>query len=108
MAQVSKLVQFCGSSGKDVSDFPTIVRDRVIYQLDLLRHGYDPSSFKPVKTVGQGVYEIKIRAKQGAFRVFYVANRAGIITVLHVFQKNTKKTEKRDIDLAKTRLKSLG
>ncbi|KPY75733.1 type II toxin-antitoxin system RelE/ParE family toxin, partial [Pseudomonas savastanoi] len=63
-------------------------------------------SFRSAAT--PGVYEIKIRAKQGAFRVFYVANRAGVISVLHAFQKTTRKTEKRDIDLAKTRLKSQG
>ncbi|KPB20051.1 hypothetical protein AC519_0837 [Pseudomonas savastanoi] len=40
--------------------------------------------------------------------MFYVANRAGVISVLHAFQKTTRKTEKRDIDLAKTRLKSQG
>ncbi|WP_350012995.1 type II toxin-antitoxin system RelE/ParE family toxin [Pseudomonas asiatica] len=108
MAEVSKLVDFCGSSKKDISDFPLAVRDRVIYQLDLLKHGDDPSNFKPVKTVGPGVYEIKIRAKEGAFRVFYVVNRAAVISVLHAFQKTTEKTEKRDIDLAKKRLKSLG
>lgn len=108
MAEVSKLVDFCGSSEKDIASFPPVIRDRVVYQLDWVKHGDDPSNFKPVKTVGPGVYEIKIRAKQGAFRVFYVANRAGVISVLHAFQKTTRKTEKRDIDLAKTRLKSQG
>ncbi|OPK01720.1 hypothetical protein BZ164_26035 [Pseudomonas veronii] len=108
MAEVSKLVDFCGNSDKVISGFPLVIRDRLIYQLDLLKHGDDPSSFKPVKTVGPGVYEIKIRAKEGAFRVFYVANRADVISILHAFQKTTEKTEKRDIDLAKKRLKSLG
>lgn len=108
MAEVSKLVDFRGSSEKDISGFPRIIRDRVIYQLDLLKHGDDPTDLKPVKTVGPGVNEFRVRGKEGAFRVFYVANRSGAICVLHAFQKTTEKTEKRDIDLAKVRLKSLG
>jgi phage-related protein len=40
--------------------------------------------------------------------VFYVVNRPEAIYVLHAFRKTTQKTEKRDIDLAKVRYKSLG
>ncbi|MNR65839.1 hypothetical protein D3C85_1890570 [compost metagenome] len=52
--------------------------------------------------------EIRIAAEEGAFRVFYVVNRPEAIYVLHAFKKTTQKTEKRDIELAKARLKSLG
>lgn len=103
-----KLIQFCGTSKKDIGRFPTVIRDRVSYQLELLQYGDEPSDWKPMKTVGPGVMEIRVKGKEGAFRVFYVVNRPEAIYVLHAFQKTTQKTEKRDIDLAVTRLKSLG
>ena len=41
------------------------------------------------------------------FRVFYVVNRPEAVHVLHAFRKTTEKTDKRDIDVAKARFKSL-
>jgi len=42
------------------------------------------------------------------FSRFYVISRPEAIYVLHAFRKTTEKTEKRDIDLARARFKSLG
>ena len=53
-------------------------------------------------TVGNGVYELRIRA-EGAFRVFYVTKRAEGIVVLHAFQKKTQQTAQLDLDLAAKR-----
>ncbi len=61
-----------------------------------------------MRSVGPGAQEIRIACEEGAFRVFYVVNRPEAIYVLHAFRKTTQKTEKRDIDLAKARYKSLG
>lgn len=92
----------------DPNDIPSDVKLRVGYQLWLVQQGDDPTDWKPMPSVGPGVREIRITGKDGAFRVFYVVNRPEAIYVLHAFQKTTQKTEKRDIDLAKARLKSLG
>ncbi|MNG15296.1 hypothetical protein D3C84_991160 [compost metagenome] len=60
-----------------------------------------------MENVGQGVREIRIKCKDGAFRVFYVVNRPEAVYVLHAFRKTTEKTDKRDIDVAKARFRSL-
>jgi phage-related protein len=57
-------------------------------------------------SVGPGVIEIRLH-EEGAFRVFYIAKLADAIHALHAFQKKTKRTAKKDIDLAKVRLKQL-
>jgi phage-related protein len=107
-ALAPKVIEFCGSTRKDIQSFPVIARDRVGYQLDVLADGDEPSDWKPMTTVGIGVQELRVKCKDGAFRVFYVVNRPDAIYVLHAFQKTTEKTEKRDINLAKARLKALG
>ncbi len=48
-------------------------------------------------TVGDGVYELRIRA-EGAFRVCYVTKRAEGIVVLHAFQKKTQQPAQLDLD----------
>ncbi|NAT61529.1 hypothetical protein CU666_28335, partial [Pseudomonas syringae pv. actinidifoliorum] len=47
-------------------------------------------------------------ARTGLFRVFYVVDRPEAIYVLHAFRKTSQRTEKRDLDLAKSRFRSLG
>lgn len=102
--QTIKPIQFVDC---DLSDFPPKAKQRAGYQLWLVQQGDDPSDWKPMTDVGPGVREIRIQSDNGAFRVFYVVNRPEAIYVLHAFEKTTQKTEKRDIDLAKARLKSL-
>lgn len=57
--------------------------------------------------VGPGVKEIRIREKDGAFRVFYLATFADAVYVLHCFQKKTQKTRAEDIALGKRRYREL-
>ncbi|MDA7021313.1 type II toxin-antitoxin system RelE/ParE family toxin [Pseudomonas fragi] len=103
-----KEIMWVGSSLQDLRDFPEVPRRRAGFQLELLQEGEEPDDFKPMKSVGKGVQEIRIACDDGAFRVFYVVNRPEAIYVLHAFRKTTQKTEKRDLDLGRTRYKSLG
>ena len=75
-------------------------------QLMLVQQGLDPADWKPMKSIGPGVREIRIRAGS-AYRVIYTANIGNAVYVLHVFQKKTQKTAKPDIELAKQRLVEL-
>lgn len=51
--------------------------------------------------------ELRIWDEAGTFRVVYVAKLADAIYVLHCFQKKTQETAKRDIELARKRLKDV-
>ena len=90
------------SARKDVRAFPESARRRAGHELDLLQQGLEPTDWKPMPTVGDGVYELRIRA-EGAFRVFYVTKRAEGVVVLHAFQKKTQQTAQLDLDLAAKR-----
>jgi len=67
---------------------------------------FEPSDWKPMSSIGQGVKEIRIHI-EGEFRVIYIAKYKEGIYILHAFQKKTQKTPKRDIDIAKTRFREL-
>ena len=60
-----------------------------------------------MKAIGPGVREIRIRDVAGAFRVIYVATMPDAVYVLHAFQKKTRRTAKRDLDLATSRQRQL-
>jgi phage-related protein len=57
--------------------------------------------------VGPGACEIRVRDKAGAFRVIYVARFGSAVYVLHAFQKKSQRTARLDIELARSRFKSL-
>jgi phage-related protein len=56
------------------------------------------------KKTGQ---EIRISDRDGIYRVMYITKIADTVRVLHAFVKKTQRTEQRDIDLAKQRLKEV-
>jgi phage-related protein len=58
-------------------------------------------------SVGPGVREVRVRDDTGAFRVIYTATRPEAVYVLHAFQKKTQQTARRDLDLARARLRDL-
>ena len=60
-----------------------------------------------MKTIGAGAFEIKIKDRQGVFRVFYVAKFEETVYVLHAFQKKSQKTSKKDIALGQQRYKEM-
>lgn len=95
-----------GRTKKDLAAWPKAAKEQAAYQLQRLVEGLDPDDWKPMKTVGKGVREIRIHA-DGEFRVIYVGKALEGIYVLHAFQKKTQRTPKRVIDLARQRLASV-
>ncbi len=98
-----KEVHWVGASLDDLKQLPMNVAQMAGYQLHLVQMGMEPSDWKPMKTVGQGVKEIRIRESTNTYRVIYVVVRNDGIYVLHTFQKRTKATSQKDINLAKRR-----
>ena len=86
-------------------DFPENARKQAGVELFAVQIGLNPSDRKPMKTIGAGVREIRIRNESGAFRVIYLAALADRVLVLHAFQRRTQQTAQRDIELAAKRLK---
>lgn len=107
MGELTKYVEFVGTSLEDLRAFPTTARREAGYQIDQVQHGLDPDNWKPLRTVGRGAREIRIRDESGAFRVIYIAKVEDRVYVLHAFQKKTQKTRKTDLDLAKKRYKEV-
>lgn len=99
-----KDIEFRGTALMDLRSFPEAVRREAGYQIDRVQNEDDPADWKPMKTIGPGVREIRVRDEAGAFRVIYVAKFAAKVYVLHYFRK---KTSKADLDIAKKRFRDL-
>jgi len=107
MTESRKPLRFRGNTLDDLRGFPATARREAGFELDKVQTGFDPTDWKPMNTVGQGVREIRIRDRDGAFRVIYVAKFESAVYVLHCFQKKTQATSKADLDLAESRYRDL-
>ncbi len=102
-----KPVEFLGSSLNELRDFPLSARREAGYQIDKVQHGEEPDDWKPMKSIGAGVQEIRIQDEAGAFRVIYITKLKDAVYVLHCFQKKSQKTSAQDLALADKRYNEL-
>lgn len=102
-----KEISFRGTSLEDLKQFNPSVLQQIGYNLHRVQLGKMPSDSKAMKTIGNGVREIRAKDKDGIYRAIYIATFADTVHVLHCFQKKEQKTRQQDINLAKKRLKEL-
>jgi phage-related protein len=103
----AKPIEFRGSALEELSRFPAAARRKAGFQLFQVQEGDDPDDWKPMTSIGPGVREIRVRERDGSFRVIYVATFPRAVFVLHRFQKKTQKTSAGNIEVAKQRYKEL-
>ena len=67
-----------------------------------------PNLARPyVGTIGSGLYEIRATGKEGIGRSMYCTVKGREVVILHSFIKKTQKTPKKELDLAKKRMKEV-
>jgi len=103
---LDKPLTWVGSSLEAVRQFPAEARRAAGYELRRVQQGLMPSDWKPMRTVGPGVMEIRLHTGL-EHRVFYVARFEEAVYVLHAFEKRTRKTVQADIELAQKRLSAV-
>lgn len=99
-----KEIKWLGNSYKDILSFPKEAKKELGFNLDRVQRGEEPIDWKPMKSIGIGVKEIRIHIGD-EYRVIYLASYPEAVYILHAFKKKTRRTAKNDINLAKERLK---
>ncbi len=102
-----KPVSFLGDTLTGIRAFPDGPRREAGFQIDRVQRGLEPDHWKPIKTIGPGVREIRMSEAGGAYRVVYIATLPDAVYILHAFQKKTRATPKRDIAIAESRYREL-
>jgi phage-related protein len=62
---------------------------------------------RPMQSVADGVEELRMKDRSGAYRVFYFIKLETAVLIFHAFQKKTAKTPRPEIRLARARLKEM-
>jgi len=108
MEQTPNPVIWIGSSRRDLKGFPKQVRFDIGQALYAAQMGETDPATKPLKGFGGAkVMEIIDRHNTNTYRAVYTVQFAGLIYVLHSFQKKSKSgiaTPQKDIELIRRRL----
>jgi len=104
---MEKGIDFRGDSLDVIRGFPEAARQDAGFQLEKVQHGEDPDDWKPMKTIGAGVREIRIAEDGNQYRVIYCAKLNDVVYVLHAFVKKSQRTPQKEIELAQQRFKEI-
>jgi phage-related protein len=98
-------IRWEGDSRKVLAAFPEQVRKHLGHALFNLQQGVMPLlSIRRMQSIGHGVYELKDSDRRSWYRLIYLATVNDTIYVLHCFEKTSRKTERPDLKVARSRL----
>jgi phage-related protein len=99
-------VHFEGDSLEVLSAFPSEVKQSLGFALRQLQLGQEPTcQTRSMSSIGRGVFELKEADERTWYRAIYLSKVENVIYVLHCFEKDGRKTDRRDIEVASQRLK---
>ena len=69
---------------------------------------YGPDLGMPhTRAMGEGLFELRLKAAEGIARVFYCTIVSRRIVMLHQFVKKSNKTPRRELDIARKRMREI-
>lgn len=98
-------LKFCGDSKSIIQALAKPHRTAIGQELLELQFGnLDKLKIKPFKELPKsGIDKLTISRSGGSFRVIFTAKFGDTIYVLHTYQKKTRKTTKKDIEIVRQR-----
>jgi phage-related protein len=97
-----------GDAKEVLSGFPREVKLNLGYSLRRLQNGEFPAcETRSMASIGKGVWELKESDDRAWYRLVYLTKIGSVIHVLHCFEKESRRTDQRDIATARARLKQV-
>jgi len=96
-----------GDSREVLRDFPDTVRENFGFELWQLQLGERPSDYKPLPSIGAGVFELRDQDERAWYRVIYLSRINDVIHVLHCFEKKSREMPRKDFEKARQRFKAV-
>jgi len=88
-------------------EFPSGILANFLHIAEMIEQ-LGPNLGKPyVGSLGSGLFEIRAKGKEGIGRSLYCTIKGKEIVILHSFIKKSQKAPKKDLDLARKRMKEL-
>ena len=99
-------LHWVGDTKEVLSSFPPAIKSEFGYSLRRMQLGLKPDcAARRMESVGRGVWELKAADERTWYRVIHLARVGNVIYILHAFEKDSRKTDRRDLEIAKSRFK---
>ncbi len=97
-----------GDAKEVLSAFPQEIKSVLGYSLRRVQKGLLPDcDARRMESIGKGVWELKASDEHKWYRLIYLARIGNALYVLHAFEKGSRKTDRRDLEMARSRLRSV-
>ena len=101
------ITYYSESLQNEILDLPAGFLARFLRYADRMEL-YGPDLGMPhTRAMGEGLFELRLKAVEGIARVFYCTMIGKRIVMLHQFIKKTDKTPPKEISIARRRLKEI-
>jgi phage-related protein len=102
------IISWEGNSLDVLKQWPREIQRELGVSLWNLQKGERPSlAARPMQSIGQGVFELKVADEAAWYRVIYLARIENTIYVLDSFKKKSRKTEKNDLNRVRARFSNV-
>ena len=102
-----KITFYSDKVEKETLAFPSGILANAIHIMEMIEE-YGPNIGMPqTRNMGDGLYEIRAKGKEGIGRSFFAVVIEDEIVILNSFIKKSQKTPKKELDKARKRLKEL-
>jgi len=92
---------------KEVLKLPDGLLARYFHLTDLMLEFGSNLGMPHTKAIDNGLFELRVKGREGIARVFYCTRVGRRIVMLHVFVKKTQRTPKKELKLAIQRMKEV-
>ena len=91
----------------DILNLPEGLLARYLRLTDLMLQFGANLGLPHTKAIKSGLFELRVKSKEGIARVFFCTKIGKKIVMLHSFIKKSQKTPKKEINIAKSRMKEV-
>jgi len=92
---------------KEILNLPDGLLARYLRLTDLMLEFGANLGLPHTKPIESGLFELRVKSKEGIARVFFCIKIGKKIIMLHSFIKKSQKTPKKEIKIAKSRMKEV-
>ncbi len=102
-----KIEYFSSEVEKKVLSLPNGLLARYLRLTDLMLEFGSNLGMPHTRSLGDGLFELRVKGKEGIARVFFCTIVERRIIMLHVFIKKTNKTPKKEMKIAINRMRRI-
>ena len=101
------IVYFSDAVQQTILDFPAGLQARYVHLTQRMVNFGPDLGMPHTRAMGKGLFELRMKSKEGIVRVFFGIRPNRRIMMLHAFVKKSAKTPAKELKLARDRLREV-